>query len=82
MAIAKVIEILAEGDSIEEATQEAVRQASKTISNIQNVYVDNFRGIVNDSTVERYRVRAKVSFVVEEGEREQKAQPQAAQARG
>lgn len=79
-SIAKVIEILAEGDSIEDATQEAVRQASKTISNIQNVYVDNFRAIVNDGTIERYRIRAKVSFVLEEGQREQQQQAEAAQA--
>lgn len=78
-SIAKVIEILAEGDSLEDATEEAVRQAAKTVSNIQNVYVDNFRGIVNDGSVERYRVRAKVTFVVEEKEREQKAE--AAEAR-
>ncbi len=79
-SIAKVIEILAEGDSIEDATQEAVRQASKTIHNIQNVYVDNFRAIVNNGTVERYRIRAKVSFVLEEEEREQNQQAKAAQA--
>lgn len=82
MSVAKVVEILAEGDSIEDATQEAVREASKTIDNIENVYVDNFRGIVNNGTVERYRIRAKVSFVVQEGGKKRKNQKETAKAHG
>lgn len=66
MSVAKVIEILAEGDSLEDATEEAVRQASKTVENIQNVYVDNYRATVSNGTVDRYRIRAKVTFVVNE----------------
>ena len=64
MAIAKVIEVLAEGDSIEAACQNAVNEASKTVKNIKNVYVSDMQAIVDDNEIEKYRVNAKVTFVV------------------
>ncbi|NBC16615.1 MAG: dodecin domain-containing protein [Bacteroidetes bacterium] len=66
MAIAKVIEVLAEGDSIEAACENAVEEASKTVKNIRNVYVSDMQAIVNDNEIEKekYRVNAKVTFVV------------------
>jgi hypothetical protein len=64
MSVAKVIEILAEGDTIEEATEEAVKQASKTVSDIKNVYVDDYRAVVDNGEITAYRVNAKVTFVV------------------
>lgn len=64
MSVAKVIEILAEGDTIEAATESAVEEASKTVDNIQNVYVDDYRAIVRDGEIQAYRVDAKVTFVV------------------
>ncbi len=64
MSVAKVIEILAEGDSIESATEEAVKQAAKTVSDIKNVYVDDYRAVVKNGEITAYRVNAKVTFVV------------------
>lgn len=64
MSVAKVIEILAEGDTLEDATESAVEEASKTVDNIQNVYVDDYRAIVRDGEIQAYRVDAKVTFVV------------------
>lgn len=64
-AVVKVIEILAESnDSWEAATQVAVAEASKTIHNIQNVYIESFKAIVEDNQVVRYRVDAKITFIV------------------
>lgn len=65
MSVAKCIEILAEGDTLENATEAAVREASKSVSNIKNVYVDDYRAIVEDGKIQAYRVRANVTFVVE-----------------
>jgi flavin-binding protein dodecin len=65
MAVAKVIEILAEGDSIETAVEAAVQEASKTVRNVKNVYVEGFQAIVDDAEVVKYRVNAKVTFVVD-----------------
>ena len=64
MSVAKVIEILAEGDSIEAACESAVAEASKTVKNIKNVYVSDMQAIVENNQVQKYRVNAKVTFVV------------------
>ena len=66
MAVVKVIEILAESTkSWEDATQIAVTEASKTVKNIQSVYVKDFQAVVDDGLITRYRVDAKISFIVE-----------------
>lgn len=66
MAVVKVIEILAESDkSWEDATKMAVSEAAKTVRNIQAVYIEGFQAIVENNEVVRYRVDAKVSFLVE-----------------
>ncbi|MDX1548100.1 MAG: dodecin family protein [Rhodothermales bacterium] len=64
MSIAKVIEVLAEGATIEEAVESAVSEASKTVKNIRHVYVNEVQGIVENNSVAKYRVNAKVTFVV------------------
>ncbi len=65
MAIAKVIEVLAEGDSIENAIQAAVTEAADTVRGIRHVYVEGVQAIVEDDQVVKYRVNAKLTFVVE-----------------
>jgi flavin-binding protein dodecin len=65
MSIAKVIEVLAEGTSIEGAIQAAVTEAAETVRGIKHVYVDGVQAIVKDEEVVRYRVNAKLTFVVE-----------------
>lgn len=65
MSVAKVIEILAEGDSIESAIESAVSEASKSVKNIRHVYVKDFQGLVENGRIARYRVNTKVTFVVD-----------------
>jgi len=65
MSIAKVIEVLAEGDSIEAAIQSAVTEAADTVRGIRHVYVEGVQAIVEDDQVVKYRVNAKLTFVVE-----------------
>lgn len=65
MAVVKVIELLAESkNGWDAATQEAVNEASKTVDNIQSVYVENMQAIVEDNKIVNYRVNAKISFLV------------------
>ena len=65
MSILKVIEVLAESnESWEVATKEAVAEASKTVHNIKSIYIKDFQAIVENDQVVRYRVNAKISFVV------------------
>ncbi len=63
-SVAKSIELLAEGDTLEAATEAAVAEASKTIDNIKNVYVDDYRALVEDGRIQSYRVHTKITFVV------------------
>lgn len=66
MSIVKVIEVLAQSkESWEDATQQALREASKTINNIQSVYIKEFQAVVQDDEITNYRVNAKVSFTVD-----------------
>ena len=65
MSIAKVIEVLAEGDSIEAAVQSAVTEAAETVRGIKHVYVEGVQAIVEDNEVVKYRVNAKLTFIVE-----------------
>ncbi len=64
MAVAKVIEILAEGKSIEDAIEDGVAEARKTVKNIRSVYVEGIQATVKDGEVASYRVNCKITFVV------------------
>lgn len=64
MTIAKVIEVLAEGDTLEGAIADAVNEASKTIKNIVHLYVNEIQAEVKNNKIEKYRVNAKVTFIV------------------
>ena len=64
MSIAKVIEIIAEGKSVEDAVENAVAEASKSIRSIPSVNVENIQARVKENQVTQYRVLCKVAFVV------------------
>ncbi len=66
MSVAKVIELSADGSTIEAAIQNAVDQASLTLKNVKHVYVDGIQAMVSGNRVEKYRVNAKVTFVLDE----------------
>jgi len=65
MSLAKVIEVIAEGDTMEQAVENAVMQASKTVSNIKSIYVENINGVVESGQISMYRVNAKITFVLD-----------------
>ncbi|SHF47188.1 hypothetical protein SAMN05443144_10921 [Fodinibius roseus] len=64
MSIAKVIEILAEGETIEEAFENAVAEASQTVDSIQSVWMKDIQAKVEDEEIQFYRVTAKVTFAI------------------
>jgi flavin-binding protein dodecin len=67
MPVVKVIEVLAESsEGWEAATQEAVTEAAKTVRNIKSVYIKEFQAIVEGDKIARYRVNAKISFLVQD----------------
>jgi hypothetical protein len=62
----KVVEIIAESKkSWSDAADNAVKQASKTIRNIKSLYVQDMQAVVEDGKIAKYRVNAKVSFVID-----------------
>ena len=66
MTMLKVIEVLAESDtSWEDAAQQAVSQASKTVHNVKSIYIKNFEATVDNGKLKKYRVNAKISFVLD-----------------
>ncbi len=66
MSLAKVIEVLGEGKTMEEAVENVVKEASKTIDNIKSIYVENIQAIVENNELRSYRINAKVTFVLED----------------
>ncbi len=64
MSIVKVIEVLCEGKTIEDALNAGVKEASKTIKGIKQIDVKWIHGNVENGKVTSYRVNAKISFVV------------------
>ena len=64
MSLAKVIEVIAEGETMEEALDNAVTMAAKTVDQIKTVYAENIQGIVEDNKIVRYRVNAKITFII------------------
>jgi len=67
MAVLKVIELLANSDkSWEDAVQNAVAHASKTIRKIRSVNVSNMSVVVGDEgKVTEYRLNVKITFEVD-----------------
>lgn len=66
MSLAKVIEVIAEGETMEKAVENAVTQAAESVHNIKSVYCENIQGIVSNNRIESYRVNAKITFVLED----------------
>ena len=65
MAVLKVIELLASSDkSWEDATQNAVKMAAKTVKEIRSVYVQDISVVVKKDKIIEFRVNAKVTFEV------------------
>jgi flavin-binding protein dodecin len=66
MSLAKVIEILAEGDSVEDAIENGIKEASETVRDIKHVYVEGIQAIVDGNKVKKYRLNLKLTFVLED----------------
>ncbi|AYD47195.1 MAG TPA: dodecin family protein [Arachidicoccus soli] len=66
MPVLKVIEVMSSSVlSWEDATQQAVTEASKTLKNIRSVYVKEQSAVVVDDKIKEYRVNLKLSFTIE-----------------
>jgi flavin-binding protein dodecin len=66
MAVMKVIEVLSNSEvSWEDATKQAIKQASKSVKNIKSAFVQSQSVVVNNDEVTEFRVNLKVTFEVQ-----------------
>ena len=49
----------------EDAAQQVVAEATRTLHGVTSVYIKEFQATVENDRVKNYRVNAKVSFVLE-----------------
>ncbi len=66
MGIVKVIEVIAYSEvSFDDAVKQAVAEASKSVRNIDSVYVKDMKCHVKNGEISTYGVICKVSFRVD-----------------
>lgn len=67
MSVARVTEIIASSAvSFEDAVQQGVARAAKTLNNVEAVWVKDQKATVRDGKIVEYRVGLKVTFVLED----------------
>ncbi len=67
MAIVKVVEVISSSSKgVDDAIQNAVKEASKTIRNIDSVYIKDIKAHVKEGKVTTFGVVCKISFRVDE----------------
>ncbi|HSI71314.1 MAG TPA: dodecin family protein [Gillisia sp.] len=67
MSTVKVIEIIATSEkSFDDAARNAVKEAGKSVKNIQSVYIKEMNAKVSNNEITSYGVNAKISFTVGE----------------
>lgn len=63
MSVLKVIEIMGNSTkSFEDAVQNVIEEASKTVKNIKSVYIKDMQVTVSNNMIAAYRVTTKISF--------------------
>lgn len=63
MSVLKVIEILGNSSvSFEDAVQNVINEAAKSVKNIKSVYIKDMQVTVLDNQITEYRVNTKVCF--------------------
>lgn len=65
MTIVKVIEVISEGKTVDEAIANAVKEAALTLTGINQVNVKYISAVVKDNKVVQVRVNCDISFLVD-----------------
>lgn len=66
MAVARVTEIVSSSSkSVEDAINEGIKRATKTIRGIQGWEVNKINGKIEGNKVSEYRVHLNITFVLE-----------------
>ncbi len=65
MSIVKIIEVIAGSDkSFDDAARNALKEAAKSVKNIQSIYIKEMHAKVENNEITSYGVNAKISFKV------------------
>jgi flavin-binding protein dodecin len=71
VSIVRSIELIAQSpQGFDQACQEAIKDASKTLRGIKSFWIKNAECIVENDKITMYRVNGKISFLVEAREEE------------
>lgn len=74
MAVRKVVELMGYSEkSWDDAAQQIVTEAAKTIKNIESIYVHDMSAKVVDNKITQYRINGRVTFRVGADDREDMA---------
>jgi flavin-binding protein dodecin len=67
MTVAKITEIkVSSPKSFDDAIQEGITRANKTLKNVKSAWIKDFEVIINDKgQIAEYRVLIKVTFIIE-----------------
>ena len=66
MQVVKIIELIGSSpDSWEDAVENAVREAARTVKNIKGVHVKRCTAKVKDNKIVEYHANVKIAFIVE-----------------
>jgi flavin-binding protein dodecin len=66
MSVVKIIELIGSSEkSWEDAVQEALREAAKTVENIVGIDVLRCKAKVENNRIVKYKARVRIAFAVE-----------------
>jgi flavin-binding protein dodecin len=72
MSIVRRIEVIAQSPKgFDDACQEAIKEASKTLRGIKSFWIKNAECVVENDKIAMFRVNGKISFIVEEKQEQQ-----------
>lgn len=67
MAIAKVLEVIAESEtSWDDAARAAVAEAAQSVRGIKHLNIKNMSAVVSGDKIVKYRLDANLTFVIED----------------
>ena len=69
MSVARVTELSATSDqSFEDAINMAVTRATQTLRNVESAWVKDQNVLIENNSIQGYKVNLAITFVLEEGE--------------
>ncbi|HDN82005.1 MAG: dodecin domain-containing protein [Methanomicrobia archaeon] len=66
MSVVKILELVGSSErSWEDAVQNALKEAEKTVKNITGIDILGYKGDIKENKIVRFKAHVKIAFVVE-----------------